>query len=319
MINLFRSVVAENKQHELFRQLAHSDNFIAARKLILNFLEQFKIKDGNFIRQFQLKQSFHHRLWELYLYSYINSNPGRKIINENISPDLHIKENNHEYFIEATTLNIPDDETIKVDDFYLLNKYKSALIKKMRKKYWELEEVKEKPLIIAIHDYTLNETLGNTPFHLIDWLYLNKIKDEKKYIDFFEQEESKHISGILISGQATIPKFNRMGILAGYGEKNIKGVRLIQKLYTRSKEGDLKYNKKQKREMKELDDPSYFEGWSEGLVFFHNPNSLNPILPPLLGDITHVIQSQSGEVTIHPTGDEIYWSETWFFKIVDEL
>ncbi len=318
-MDLFKSIVAKDKQNSLYQELANDDDYEPARCIIIDLLKKFNLNDGNFPRQFQLKQSFHHRLWELYLYTFICSKSDRKIINQHVSPDLHINDNGQDYFIEATTLNLPSEGINKEENLYLFKKYKSALIKKFNKRYWELEAVRGKPFIIAVHDYSLKESFGSTPFYLIDWLYLNKLKNKNEYLDIFDWDEWKNISGILVSGQATIPKFNRMGILAGFGTSNIMGMRLKNKLFTKSEEGQLTLDEDQPMEIKRLDDPSYKETWSEGIVFFHNPNAIHPILPPILGDITHVTTSKNRKITIHPTGDEFSKSETWFFKAVKEF
>jgi hypothetical protein len=38
----------------------------------------------------------------------------------------------------------------------------------------------------------------------------------------------------------------------------------------------------------DIDDPDYEEGWSDGLVMFHNPNAKFPVDPELFGDISHM-------------------------------
>lgn len=316
-MDLFTELVSPSKQHHIFRELAFSEDYEPARKIIEQLLNHFVIKEKKFVQQFQLKPSFHHRLWELYLYSYLSSKNEREIIIKSISPDICICENQFTYYIEATTLNIPEGSAESIDEVYLLKKYKKALKKKMEKKYWDLPEIRGKPLILAIHDYTLNESLGNTPFHLTNWLYPNK--NQKTYLDFFDWSNASFISGILVSGQATVPKFNRMGILAGYGNNRIKGLRIRQKLkFLNNDEGKLTISQ-EPPEATELEDPSYIESWSEGIVFFHNPYALHPIYPPNLGDITHIRKLKNGQVMIHPTGQEVINSETWFFKAVDKI
>jgi hypothetical protein len=284
-----------------------SKGFRPAKQIIEEIASEFEDKDGNFIQQFQTT-GFDSRLWELFLFSLFNEN-GFEILNDYDRPDFHLKKSETELFVEASISNEKTDdiyteefikEAIELKDINIQNELTdyytirlgSVLYSKLNKKYWELNWVKGKPLILAI-----------TPFHnyiadflpdskIIEYLYgiaykteikesrleLKEIKKldthryKKKEIpsNFFNQENVENISAVIFTNNCNVHKFNRMGFQKGYGDNDIIIVRsglafdstpgsTGKKFDTIVKQGEVN------------------EDWKESVSIFHNPNAIHKI------------------------------------------
>ena len=81
--------------------------------------------------------------------------------------------------------------------------------------------------------------------------------------------------------QATLPKFNRIGIVAGFKPSDDTS---IQRYINFIENGDLSKIKKVNLDVKH---DNYFETWSEGLNIFHNPNAKVPLNPDFFPNAFH--------------------------------
>jgi hypothetical protein len=306
--------VEENKLHPYFKVLVSEPRLEAARNLINEIVYTFVDTDGHYIREFQTG-GFDARLWELYLYVYLH-NAGFSIISDCSAPDYHVSFFGEEFFIEAVTVNAsqnpgrPDadnpeshEDILDLTNDYLPIKFGSSLFSKLRKRYWEKEHVRDKPLIIAIHDYHMPGSMTWSRCGLSEYLYgvrvrlgrdrkgqavpvFERVKEHSwrgKTIpsDFFSQPDAEHISAVMFSNAATPSKFNRMGKLAGLGSKDVK---LIRK--------GLLFDPDPKSLhpipfSADVDSPDYEESWSDSIVMFHNPNARIRVNPSCFGDISH--------------------------------
>jgi hypothetical protein len=171
MENLFKYISKREKLNDQFLLLDESKGFNPAKKLIEKISKDFEDNDGNFIEQFQTT-GFDARMWELFLFMFFKENDF-EILNDKDRPDFHLKKDDFEFFVEATTSNekegdIYTKEFIKsaiekkdlkiqqeLIDYYVI-RMGSVLYTKLNKKYWELDWVKGKPLVFAIspfHNY----------------------------------------------------------------------------------------------------------------------------------------------------------------------
>lgn len=306
--------VKDEDLHPYFKVLIHEPRVEAARNLIKEIVYTFVDTDGHYIREFQTG-GFDARLWELYLYVYLH-NAGFSIIRDCSAPDYHVSFLGEEFFIEAVTVNAsqnpdrpdpPKPETHK-DVLYLTNdylpiKFGSSLYSKLSKRYWEKEQVKDKPLIIAIHDFHMPGSMTWSRSGLSEYLYgirtrigrdvkgkevvvFERVKEHSWHgkaipSNFFSQPDAEHISAILFSNAATITKFNRMGKLAGLGSKDIK---LIRQGFLFDPKPDSLHPIPFSAD---VDSPDYEESWSDSMVMFHNPNARIPANPHCFSDISH--------------------------------
>lgn len=309
-IDLFDEIIEENQQHEGYILLKNTKRFEAARNIISEIVNSFIDNDGHFKREFQ-SVNFQARLWELYLHMYFH-NAGILIENNHAAPDFELNYFGEKVFVEAVTVNpstnpnrpdLPAPETIEDIKFQLNDfmpiKFGSPLFSKLNKKYWDKEHVKDKPLILAIHDYHNENAMTWTRTALSDYLYgrRTRVIDGKPTIEiiekhifadkeipsgFFLQQDTENISAVLFSNQATIPKFNRMGKLAGLGSLDIKMIRSGFLYNPDPNAFEPTYF------CKDIDDPEYEETWADGLVMFHNPHAKHPINTEMFSDISHV-------------------------------
>lgn len=312
--DLFSDVIPESEQHRGYRILKNEPRFEAARNIISEIANSFIDNDGHYEREFQ-SVNFQARLWELYLHIYIH-NAGLLVDNTHSSPDFEVTYFGDKYFIEAVTVNpssnpkrpdlpppkTPQEIEFRLNDFMPI-KFGSPLYSKLRKKYWEKEHVAGYPLILAIHDYHNENAMTWSRTALSEYLYgiRTRIVDGEPRVDkiekhvwegkeipsgFFYQEDADNISAVLFSNQATIPKFNRMGKIAGLGSENIK---MIRHGYLYNPDPDAIYPIPFS---KDLDDPDYEESWSDGLIMFHNPNAKHPVDVEAFADISHIFYSE---------------------------
>lgn len=312
--DLFRDLLEENQQHQAYKVLKNEQRYEAARNIISEIVNSFVDNDGHYEREFQ-SVNFQARLWELYLHVYIH-NAGLMIENRHPSPDFEVSYFGEKFFIEAVTVN-PSENQDRLDlpppktqeeiehrwnDFMPI-KFGSTLYSKLNKKYWEKEHVKGHPLVLAIHDYHNDNSMTWSRTALSEYLYGIRVRvvdgvtniqkidkhtwDGKDIVSgFFKQEGAENISAVLFSNQGTIPKFNRMGKIAGLGSADVK---MIRTGYRFNPDPEAIYPL---FFSENVDDPNYEESWSDGLVMFHNPNAKYPLDHNLLGDISHVFYSE---------------------------
>ncbi len=198
---------------------------------------------------------------------------------------------------------------------YMPMKFGSALTSKLNKKdkrtgksYWERDETANKPFIIAVADFhkpSSAEEPGSMVYtqsalwpylygHRIEWelvdgeLITRAVRHEahtfgEKTIPsgFFDLPGAENVSAVLFSNAATLAKFDRMGVVAGFAADN--------HLYFRR---GLRQNPDPNAAhgapfAVEVKSEGYEEFWSEDLQMFHNPNARRPLLPDRFPEITH--------------------------------
>lgn len=180
-------------------------------------------------------------------------------------------------------------------------KFGSPLFSKLCHKYWEKDHVQGHPLIFAIHDYHNDNSMTWSRTALSEYLYGVRVRyvdgkptqekiefhewDGKKIPSaFFNQKDAENISAVLFSNQATIPKFNRMGKIAGLGSEDVTMIRQGF-LYNPDGLHPIPFSKN-------VDDSDYEESWSDGLVMFHNPNAIHKVNPDAFSEISHIFYSK---------------------------
>jgi hypothetical protein len=110
---------------------------------------------------------------------------------------------------------------------------------------------------------------------------------------------------VIVNPQGTLNKFNRMGFVAGFGDRLVK---IIRRGLVR---GEHDENDPWPRYfVKEVSKPGYSESWVEGMVVLHNPNARIPLPPQLIDGASHEFLQDDGRIMslfpeFHP-----YFSET---------
>lgn len=314
-MDIFTPVKPMEKLHPYFRILSKEPSHVAARGIIREMMPHYVDIDGNFIEQFQTT-GFDARVWELYLNAYLVEE-GLNFDRTHYAPDFIVQKYGHTVAIEATIVGrkgglteldfekFPEmtrDQIVEKTRNEMPIKFGSPLFSKLQKKYWELEHVAGKPLVIAIADFHDNQSMLWTSTALINYLYgvhhdhhydeSGKLVITPQKIDkhilgnkeipsgFFFQPGAENISAIMFSASGTISKFNRMGKQAGFGESNIK---LIRRGTMHDHDPNASLPKLFAYEV----DESCEETWAEGMNMFHNPRALHPVPEELFPSIAH--------------------------------
>jgi hypothetical protein len=221
-----------------------------------------------------------------------------------------------EFCVEATTVNTSRDgplaapPSLDTDEDrhaflreFMPLKYGSALYSKLNKKYWEKQNVKDKPLVFAIADFQGGASMIMTRLALPVYLYgydyswhkdssgvlqITPRKIEKhcwgtKEIPsgFFNQPGAEHVSAVVFNNSGTISKFLRMGMLAGFGSPDIALIRIGTVLDHDPNASDPKWFRRL------VNSADYHETWVEGFDVFHNPNALHPLEEWMLPGASH--------------------------------
>lgn len=315
-IDLFTPIVPPAKFHPGFVALLRDESFVPARKIISEIMPHYVDVDGNFVEQFQTT-GFDARVWELYLNSYLTEEQ-LFIIREFDRPDFLVKKYGKSVAIEATIVgrskdnppslfknstSLPQaDEVRRLQENELPIKFGSPLYSKLKKKYWELDHVKNLPLVFAIADFHDDQSMLWSSTALINYLYgvrhghhfdengklvidpikieTHKVGDKEIPSGFFFQPGAEYVSAVMFSASGTISKFNRMGRQAGFTAPGV----IMMRVGTHH---DHDPNANLPKPFSYFVSESSNETWAEGLSMFHNPNSIYPVPEELFPSIAH--------------------------------
>jgi len=343
-VDLFAPGVADELLHPSFKTLRDAPHYGPARGLIRELQADFFDPDGNFVEQFQTA-GFDARTFEFFLYAMFTA-AGMEVDRSHHRPDFMLRKDGLEVGVEAVIAAEPSNEGIK--PYLALPKERtpeeleehrrnrlpirlgSPLFSKLQKRYWEDENLKGKPFVIAIEDFheagslgMSGTTLGNYLFGLRQRWYhdedgalvvigedvaQHKAGPKEIPSGFFKQPGAENVSGILFVNSGTVTKFNRMGHEGKHRSDAVRMLRLGA-CYRHDPNADLPEGF-----VYEVGDPEQgLETWSEGTVFFHNPNALHPLPQGWIGASTDD-WLEDGRPTakmwepFHP-----YWSNTQMF------
>jgi hypothetical protein len=314
--DFFSPIVKPEQQHPYFTMLLDKDGFFTAAKSVIEELSfHYEDRDGNFVDQFQSKNGFDARIWELYLWCYFREE-NFYFNYDYTAPDFLIEKMGHEIAIEAVHINrkqrldepanIPTvEEIFKKMENEIPLMYGSPLYSKLNHKYrnlhyWDLPHVKGKPLLYAIADFHADMSMTWSFSGIVNILYginqkvihnddgtislenesgITFQKKESSIKPLFLDDKFKYVSAILFSPCGTLSKFNRMGIQAGYGDNKNK-LYQIKMCYNSSPNAILP------DVIGKVVNEDCRETWADGIQIFHNPFaeiSLNPDFFPNAG------------------------------------
>lgn len=337
-LNFFTPQQPNDQLHPNFLTLANGPAFSAAREVITEMANVFEEPDGNFVKDFQTT-GFNSRLWELYLFAALVEE-GFKLDRSHAQPDFIASTGGQTIAIEATTVNptIGDDgkpveppkptssEGLKkLRRDYMPIKFGSPLFQKLEKKDWERIHVQGFPYTIAIADFHGPQTMTWSGPALSSYLFGLEVKFDhtsdkglswhhepiknhiwkEKHIPscFFDQTNAENVSAVLFTNAGTLAKFNRMGVLADFGDQS---VRLIRKgtMLNPNPQSAVPF-----QFSIDIDDPRYSEGWADELQVFHNPNALHPLHGDLFPHATHHF-CENGEIKSYGPPEKVLESVT---------
>lgn len=303
-IDFFTPMVSEAMLAAAFKRLTTTRGYTPAVGLLRELMHYFQDPDGNFVQQFQ-STGFDARIWELYLYASFTE-LGYGFERSHPAPDFHCVGPLGDFFVEAATVN----PTIGVDyatlqaradyyDAYVPIKFGSVLYSKLKKRYWDLTHVQGKPLVIAVQDFHAPGSMTWSLNGLIEHLYgvrqiaeppgsgtIISVPIESHTFDgrtietrFFAKDGAQHISAVIANPNGTLTKFNRMGFLAGFGDRDIQMIRTGYGYRggSASPENFRAY----------VNHPNYEETWCEGMCVFHNPFAAAALPPDSVPGVAH--------------------------------
>ena len=99
---------------------------------------------------------------------------------------------------------------------------------------------------------------------------------------------AEHVSAVIFSNSGTVAKFNRMGVVTGFGSDRIKMYRVgVAVDHDPGAIGPKQF------EMN-IRSADYTENWVEGLEVYHNPQASIPLDPSLLPGAAHIFLDDNG-------------------------
>lgn len=313
--DLFKDLNKKHQEHPYFTLLNYDGKYSSAKEAIKEVSYHYKDIDGNFIDQFQSKNGFDARIWELYLFclfkeQYFHFN------REFEAPDYIIEKYGQRIAVEAVIISrknndfspkepkTPQEMNAMLEHEIPLM-VSNAIYDKVKKKYWEKDHVKDIPLTLAVADFhdtfsmtwtyeafltslygvkpNITQSEKGNPYQSLKKVEAFKKKNGTKIpAGLFFQPEYENISAVIYNPTATISKFNRMGRQAGLGSKESDLI-WIAAFHDHTKGALVP-------KMKTLViDENCSETWSMGTTLFHNPNAKHPIHPELFSEqIAHV-------------------------------
>lgn len=337
--------------HPYFRLLLENPGKEPARAVIRELGPWLAPADPHFISEFQQHQ-FDQRLWEMLLWAAFRDMGWD--VQQLEAPDFQLSAPGAVFCVEATTIAPstmgplaahPDpkthEEMVEFLSGYMPMKFGSSLMSKLKKvdkggrHYWEKEEAKGLPFILAVADfhkpakmaeagsmvYTQSALWTYLYGRRVDWKKMSDgtlvtnavVIDEHSYQDkkvesgFFDAPDAENISAVLFSNAGTIAKFDRMGVTAGFIPAKHKYFRV-----------GLKYDPDPNAVVGlpfsvDVSDSSYKENWFDELQIFHNPRAKFPIPTEWFPGVTHWFFDGENVRTFAPD-DRILSSYTMIFQ-----
>jgi len=344
-VDFFTPVHPVERLNPDFVSLITKEAYSPARGIIEPMMRWYEDADGNFVEQFQTT-GFDQRIWELYLFAtFIEL--GYVLDRAHPMPDFVCSGLAGAFSAEAVTVgptqdggkiipppprDTPEEKLAYLRD-YMPIKFGSPLFAKLKKRYWERDHVAGKPFVLAVADFSSPGSMTHTASALERYLYgfdhasdrdaegrliINPLRIEEHRFGakaipsgFFRLPDTRHVSAVLTSASGTISKFNRMGLLAGFGSGNVVLIRHGTAV-------DLDPDASEPKLFRALvNSAGYDESWVEGLNVFHNPDAELPFDPEMIPGAGHHFASPDGERTSSVPHFHPYGSMTQHFAPVD--
>lgn len=306
-LDLFTPLKPAEQLHPQFEMLRTNFAYSPARRVINDLLKDFNDPDGNFLEQFQTN-GFDSRTFELYLFAVFKEQGFA--INRNFDrPDFILENGGQRVCVEAVTATsggggtpkpynpFPEFKAPAEAEHYLLNevamRFGSPLFSKLSKKYWQLPQCADTPLVFGIESFHDAGSLGISASTLARYLFglqTNWYFDDEdnlvivpqsvtEHVDglkkipsgFFSQPGGEHVSAVLFSNSGTVAKFNRMGQQGVHHEPDVRMFR-YGTCYRWDSNSTLPAPF-----VYEVGDHEAIESWRQGTVLIKNPNAIHPL------------------------------------------
>jgi len=331
-VDFFAPITPEAQQHPSFRSLVNDPRYSPARELIAAMMRYHDDVDGNFVQQFQTV-AFDARLWELYLFAAFTE-IGFARVGELPAPDFVMISLRGGLGVEATTANPPQDapapqpktrdEAVAHMENYVPIKLARALKKKLRKNppYWTAEGMDDLPFVIALQDFHAPAAMTRIVMPateyafgvrhsrdenglVVEWIDAHRVGEMVEPSGFFKLDNAENVSAVIINPLGTLTKFNRLGLLAGFGDPRVRMLR------TGLRRFDGEADPRPRLFEEAVHGPGYRETWVEGMVVLHNPHAKIELDRQLIPGASHeYIQPDGVIMTGLPDDPPVYSSRT---------
>ncbi|WP_420839350.1 hypothetical protein [Bradyrhizobium oropedii] len=307
-------IVSPDQLNQGFRILLSEARYSPAREIIEAMMRFYEDMDGNFVEQLPTT-AFDARLWELYLFATF-AELGYAPAPELAIPDFIFLGPDGAIGIEATSVNpgalVPPPASPQELLAYIENYVPIRLGRVLRRKlehptpYWERPEMDGIPFVIAVQDFHspgamrfisaamsdyvfgVRHSLVDGSPELIDEHVWGELREQS---GFFSFPNAENVSAVIVNAQGTLPKFNRLGYLAGFGSKHVRMVR----------SGVAQDDQHRTPFVHVIHAPRYSETWVEGMTVFHNPGARIPLDPDLIPGACHqFLQPDNSIVSLAP-------------------
>jgi hypothetical protein len=309
-IDLFVPIVSKENAHIAFERLRESSSHWGARLLMNELFGRMGDVDGNFVQDFQ-SHGFHSRLFELACYAYLEAQ-ALEIKRAFRSPDFLVERQGFgSVGVEAVTTNPASgrntdialfkmeppvwEEIVDKASNEIAIRIGSALLSKLKKRYWELPHCKNIPLVLLVGPFHepgsvtyVDESLASYLYgtqRFPDWTEHNGLFVREAPVrthefngksipsNFFAQKSAEYVSAVIYCNQFTVPRFYRMAAQAGRIPDediaiDIRGLCLIP-----GQDHNVVHN--YKYDLRDPDAPE--ETWWRGVTVFHNPDAKYPL------------------------------------------
>lgn len=212
---------------------------------------------------------------------------------------------------------------------YMPMEFGSSLTSKLNKKnkagksYWERGPAADQPFVLAVADFHIpgsGSEIGSMTYshsalapylygHRVDWEFVDgqlvmravpleghTYRGKCIPTGFFDLPGAENISAVIFSNAGTLAKFDRMGVLAGFGTPSHwyfrAGVR-----YDPDPNAVLP-----KPFMQEVLPGAYEESWADEVQVFHNPNAKKPLHLDVFGGVTQHFFEEGNHNVMTPAG-----------------
>jgi hypothetical protein len=207
---------------------------------------------------------------------------------------------------EAEPLPDTSEEILAYIENYIPIRLARVLKRKLNKQdpYWEKPEMEGVPFVVAVQDFHIPGATRWISAAMSDYVFgvRRSLEDERRFDrieehvwkklrekpGFFSFSKAENISAIIVNSQGTLAKFNRVGYLAGFGDRRVRMVR------SGAAHGERGYNEF----LHVVHAPGYSESWVEGMTVFHNPQALIPLSPDMIPGARHQLLQPDGSIAL---------------------
>ncbi len=333
--DLFHPIVPEERWHPSYRHLRDSPKHVGARALLNSLYAEFEDVDGNFVEQFQTT-GFDARFFELYLSAMFDEQEF-DVSRPESHPDFILDTFWERVAVEATTSGgisaisptesiTPENQSeVALQDAFA-TRIGSPLYSKLQRRYWEKDNCKGLPLILAIEAFHDADALSYANHAVARYLYgvdyvdpvvtpgrldataidIDEHARGNKVIPsgFFALPGAENVSAVLFTNQGTLGKVSRMAFLRGLSPPGLQIDRLGFAFDPDPEAIDpiaFAYR---------MAAPMFDECWSGGTWIFHNPKALRPLRVDMFKDGVGNMKIEDGRIQQAGDDDPVIQSKT---------